>query len=76
MNTEPKKSKSQLRSESFKRFQDSYIEMKEALEELIQLKDWKDKNGKDEHYTKEQSIAWDNARKSIEKATGKHTVKE
>lgn len=39
-----------------------------ALKELIQVKEWKDKNGKDEHYLKAQPIAWDNARKALEKA--------
>jgi hypothetical protein len=41
-----------------------------ALEHLIQLKDWKDKHGKDEHYLKAQPIAWDNARKALKKANG------
>lgn len=39
--------------------------LKSALEELIQVKDWKDKNGKDEHYEKAQPLAWENARKAI-----------
>jgi len=40
----------------------------EALEELIQVKDWKDKNGKDEHYLKAQPVVWENARKALAKA--------
>lgn len=39
----------------------------EALEDLIQVKEWKDKNGKDEHYLKAQPVAWENARKAIDK---------
>lgn len=42
-------------------------ELKEALSELIQVKDWKDKHGKDEHYLKAISIAWENVRKLIQK---------
>ncbi len=37
-------------------------ELREALENLVQLKDWKDRHGKDEHYKKHQPAAWDNAR--------------
>ena len=42
-----------------------------ALNELLQVKEWKDKNGKDEHYSNAQPIAWENARKAINKALGK-----
>ena len=40
----------------------------EALQNLVQLKEWKDRNGKDEHYEKSQPIAWDAARAAISKA--------
>jgi hypothetical protein len=39
--------------------------LREVLENLIQLKDWKDKYGKDEHYTKHQPAAWDAARAAL-----------
>ena len=39
-----------------------------ALEELISLKIWKDKFGKDSHYLEVQPIAWENAQKAIDKA--------
>ena len=42
-------------------------ELIEALHELVQLKDWKDKNGKDEHYVRSQPAAWENARKALAK---------
>ena len=42
-------------------------ELKEAISELIQVKDWKDKHGKDEHYLKAMPIAWENVRKLIQK---------
>ena len=42
------------------------MELEDALIELIQVKDWKDKNGKDEHYEKAQPLAWENARKAID----------
>jgi hypothetical protein len=38
-----------------------------ALEQLVQLKKWKDKNGKDEHYEKSQPIAWINAKEALAK---------
>jgi len=41
----------------------------EALNELIQLKDWKDKHGKDMHYVTSQPKAWENARNAIKEAT-------
>jgi len=40
----------------------------EALRELVQLKEWKDKYGKEHHYLKSKPIAWGNAKKAIEKA--------
>lgn len=40
-------------------------ELVEALEALVQVKDWKDKHGKDEHYERSQPIAWGNARKAL-----------
>ncbi len=40
----------------------------EALQELIQVKEWKEKYGKDEQYLKAQPTAWSNAQKAIEKA--------
>lgn len=41
----------------------------EALQELLQVKEWKDKHGKDEHYLKAQPSAWSNAIAAIQKAT-------
>ena len=38
-----------------------------ALEELVQLKEWKDKHGKDEHYLKHQPMAWVYAQSLIQK---------
>lgn len=38
-------------------------ELESALTELIQVKEWKDKYGKDEHYLKAQPIAWGNAKR-------------
>lgn len=43
----------------------------EALQNLVQLKEWKDRNGKDEHYEKAQLIAWEAARAAISKALNK-----
>ena len=42
-------------------------ELEEALKQLVQLKDWKDKNGKDEHYVRLQPVAWEDARKALAK---------
>lgn len=42
-------------------------ELVQALNELVQLKDWKDKNGKDEHYVRSQPTAWENAKKALAK---------
>ena len=39
----------------------------QALHELLQIKEWKDKNGKDKHYLKAQPLAWSNAKKILEK---------
>lgn len=41
----------------------------EALRGLLEVKEWKDKHGKDEHYLKAQTIAWENAKAAIKKAT-------
>ena len=38
---------------------------KNALEELIKLKDYKDKNGKDPYYINAKLKAWDNARGAL-----------
>jgi len=43
-------------------------ELLNALYELIQVKEWKEKYGKDEHYLKAQPTAWKNAQEVIEKA--------
>ena len=43
-------------------------ELLQALHELIQVKEWKDKYGKDEHYLKAQPTAWNNAKEVLEKA--------
>ena len=40
----------------------------EALQNLVQLKEWKERNGKDEHYEKAQPIALHAARSAISKA--------
>ena len=40
----------------------------EALQNLLQLKEWKDKHGKDEHYQQAQPIAWEAAKTAIDKA--------
>lgn len=45
-------------------------ELLEALQDLIQLKNWKEKNGKDEHYLKLQPIMWQNAIDIVNKAIG------
>lgn len=37
----------------------------DALRELVQVKEWKDKHGKDEHYCKAQPIAWSNAQQTL-----------
>lgn len=42
-------------------------ELVTALDELVQLKNWKDKNGKDEHYVRSQPIAWSNAKEALAK---------
>jgi len=43
-------------------------ELLQSLQELFQVKEWKDKYGKDEQYLKLQPIAWSNAQKVLEKA--------
>ena len=43
-------------------------ELLEALQNLVALKESKDKSGKDEDYLKSQPIAWENAKKAISKA--------
>lgn len=40
-------------------------ELLEALQNLVALKESKDKSGKDEDYLKSQPIAWENAKKAI-----------
>ena len=42
-------------------------ELLQALQELLQVKEWKDKYGKDEQYLKAQPVAWSNAQKVLEK---------
>lgn len=37
----------------------------DILARLVELKDYKAKYGKDEHYQKEQSVLWDIARKTV-----------
>ena len=46
-------------------------ELLEALQELLQVKEWKDKNGKDEHYLKARTVAWENAKAAVTKAVKK-----
>ena len=43
----------------------------EALKDLVQLKEWKDRFGKDEHYLQHQPIAWKNAVMVIKNAQSK-----
>ena len=43
--------------------------VKWALEELVQLKRWKDKHGKDEHYLKCVDAAWQKAFEAIDNFT-------
>ena len=43
-------------------------ELLEALQELIQVKEWKDAHGKDAMYLKAQPMAWNNAILAINKA--------
>jgi hypothetical protein len=45
--------------------------LESALEELIQVKDYKDKHGKDEQYKSAQPIAWKNAREALNKRSNK-----
>lgn len=40
----------------------------ETLQELVDLKDLKDREGKEGLYKTKQPLAWENARKAIEKA--------
>lgn len=46
----------------------SQVKCIEALKELVRLKDYKDKYGKDEHYVVEQPLAWDKARVALKQA--------
>lgn len=48
----------------------------EALNSLVRLKEYKDKNGEDEHYTFAQSIAWKNASKVLEETPLHNPEKE
>jgi len=41
------------------------LRLREALENLIALKQWKDRYGKDEHYTKLQPAAWESAKAAL-----------
>jgi hypothetical protein len=43
----------------------------EALENLVQLKRWKDKHGKDEHYVRNVDSAWQKAFEAIDNLTKK-----
>lgn len=43
-------------------------ELLEALQELLQVKEWKDKYGKDDQYLKAKPIVWRNAENAIKKA--------
>lgn len=47
---------------------DDYDNLVKALEELVQLKEWKDKHGKDEHYLNAQPTAWNNAKEALKNA--------
>jgi hypothetical protein len=40
-------------------------QLRNCLENLVQLKEWKDKYGKDEHYLINQPRAWDRAKEIL-----------
>ena len=40
-------------------------QLKAALDELVALKDWKDKHGKDMEYQRDQPVAWEKARAAL-----------
>jgi hypothetical protein len=40
-------------------------ELRQALDSLVRLKDYKDKIGKDDHYEKQQPLAWAEAKKML-----------
>lgn len=42
-----------------------YDELEDTLTRLVELKEYRDKFGKTEHYTKERPILWDKARRLI-----------
>ena len=44
-------------------------ELREVVENLVQLKRWKDKNGKDEHYVQNVDSAWQKAFEIIDTKT-------
>lgn len=47
---------------------DDYDNLVKALEELVQLKEWKDKHGKDEHFLNAHPTAWNNAKEALKNA--------
>ena len=49
------------RDEAVKRME----QLKAALDELVALKDWKDKHGKDMRYQRDQPVAWEKARTAL-----------
>lgn len=49
-------------------------EIKEALTELVRLKDYKKKHGKDDRYVVEQPFAWKRARKVLKKDEESKTI--
>lgn len=48
----------------------------EVLKELVRLKDYKDKYGKDEHYEVEQPLTWEKARYVLSKNKQRYTTYE
>jgi len=52
-----------------------YNEAIEVLEELVQVKEWKDEYGKDAQYLKAQPIAWKNAQSVLNKALKQPNIK-
>ena len=46
-------------------FRTLYLELRVAAEALVELKNWKDKHGKDEHYLNGKALAWYEAKKFL-----------
>lgn len=57
------------------KLQKEITELKEAANELIQIKDWKDKHGKDTHYIKNVSKCWTNLKKLLSCTTKQKQIR-